>query len=125
MSDLCFSAILKRRSTSLYAGVGLFFWSMIIGSVIIGIYLGTGGSFADLTTGGLPDWLWASTMVLSPMDLHQTATMLGFDLKVADVSGFSIVIPDFITLTNLLVIFILWIVVPLGVGYFFYRKRDI
>ena len=123
--SICFSAILKRRSTSLYAGVGLFFWSMIIGSVIIGIYLGSGGSFAGLTTGGLPDWLWSSTMVLSPMDLHQTATMLGFDLKVADVSGFSIMIPDFITLTNLLVIFILWIVVPLGVGYFFYRKRDI
>lgn len=123
--SICFSAILKRRSTSLYAGVGLFFWSMIIGSVIIGIHLGTGGSFAGITTGGLPDWLWSSTMVLSPMDLHQTATMLGFDLKVADVSGFSIVIPDFITLTNLLVIFILWIVIPLGVGYFFYRKRDI
>lgn len=123
--SICFSAILKRRSTSLYAGVGLFFWSMIIGSVIIGIYLGTGGSFAGLTTGGLPDWLWSSTMVLSPMDLHQTAAMLGFDLKVADVSGFSIMIPDFITLTNLLVIFILWIVIPLGVGYFFYRKRDI
>ena len=123
--SICFSAIVKRRSTSLYVGVGLFFWSMIIGSVIIGIHLGTGGSFAGLTTGGLPDWLWSSTMVLSPMDLHQTATMLGFNLQVADVSGFSIMIPDFITLTNLLVIFILWIVVPLGVGYFFYRKRDI
>jgi ABC-type transport system involved in multi-copper enzyme maturation permease subunit len=123
--SICFSAILKRRTTSLYAGVGLFFWSMIVGSVIIGIHLGTGGSFAGLTTGGLPDWLWSSTMVLSPMDLHQTATMLGFDLKVADVSGFSIVIPDFITLSNLLIIFILWIVVPLGVGYFFYRRRDI
>lgn len=123
--SICFSAILKRRSTSLYAGVGLFFWSMIISSVILGIYLGTGGSFIGLTTGGLPNWLWSSMMVLSPMDFYQTATMLGFDLQVADVSGFSIMIPDFITLTNLLVIFILWIVIPLGVGYFFYRKRDI
>ena len=123
--SICFSAILKRRTTSLYAGIAIFFWSMIVGSVIIGIYLGTGGSFADLTTGGLPDWLWSSTMVLSPMDTFQTATMLGFDLKVADVSGFSIIIPDFITMANLLVIFILWIVVPLGVGYYFYRKRDI
>ena len=123
--SICFSAILKRRSTSLYAGVGLFFWSMIISSVLLGIYLGTGGSFTGLTTGGLPDWLWSSMMVLSPMDFYQTATMLGFDLQVADVSGFSIMIPDFITLTNLLIIFILWIVIPLGVGYFFYRKRDI
>ena len=123
--SVCFSAILKRRSTSLYAGVGLFFWSMIIGSVIMGIHLGTGGSFADFTSGGMPNWMWSSIMVLSPMDMYGTATMLGFDLRVADVSGFSIVIPDFISLVNLLVIFIFWIVVPLVVGYYFYRKRDI
>ncbi|NIX54884.1 MAG: ABC transporter permease subunit [candidate division Zixibacteria bacterium] len=123
--SVCFSAILKRRSTSLYAGVGLFFWSMIIGSVIMGIHLGTGGSFADFTSGGMPNWMWSSMMVLSPSDMYQTATMLGFDLRVADVSGFSIVIPDFISMANLLVIFIFWIVVPLGVGYYFYRKRDI
>jgi len=123
--SICFSSILKRRSTSLYAGVGLFFWSMIIGSVIMGIHLGTGGSFADFTSGGMPNWMWSSMMVLSPSDMYQTATMLGFDLRVADVSGFSIVIPNFISMVNLLVIFIVWIVVPLGVGYYFYRKRDI
>jgi ABC-type transport system involved in multi-copper enzyme maturation permease subunit len=98
---------------------------MIIGSVIMGIHLGTGGSFADFTSGNMPDWMWSSIMVLSPMDMYQTATMLGFDLRVADISGFSIVIPDFISMANLLVIFTLWIVVPLGVGYYFYRKRDI
>jgi hypothetical protein len=98
---------------------------MIISSVIMGIHLGTGGSFADFTSGGMPSWMWSSIMVLSPMDMYQTATMLGFDLRVADVSGFSIMIPDFISLVNLLVIFIFWIVVPLGVGYYFYRKRDI
>jgi ABC-type transport system involved in multi-copper enzyme maturation permease subunit len=123
--SVCFSAILKRLSTSLYAGVGLFFWSMIISSVIMGIHLGTGGSFADFMSGGMPNWMWSSIMVLSPMDTFQTATMLGFDLRVADVSGFSIVIPDFISLVNLLIIFIFWIGVPLGVGYYFYRKRDI
>jgi len=64
-------------------------------------------------------------MVLSPSDMYQTATLLGFDLRVADISGFSIAIPDFISMVNLLVIFIFWIVVPLGVGYYFYRKRDI
>ena len=124
-TSICFSAILKRRTTSLYAGVGLFFWSMIISSVTMGVFLGTGGSFADITSGGMPNWMWSSTMVLSPQDLYQTATMLGFDLRVANISGFSIVIPDFISMVNLLVIFTLWIVVPLGVGYFFYRKRDI
>ena len=123
--SICFSAILKRRTTSLYAGIALFFWAMIIGSVIMGIHLGTGGSFADFVSGGMPNWMWSAMMVLSPSDMYQTATMLGFDLRVADVSGFSIAIPDFISMANLLVIFILWIVVPLGVGYYFYRKRDI
>ena len=123
--SICFSAILKRRTTSLYAGISLFFWAMIIGSVIMGIHLGTGGSFADFVSGGMPNWMWSAMMVLSPSDMYQTATMLGFDLRVADVSGFSIAIPDFISMANLLVIFIFWILVPLGVGYYFYRKRDI
>ena len=123
--SICFSSILKRRSTSLYAGVGLFFWSMIISSVIMGVFLGTDGSFDDILSGGMPSWMWSSMMVLSPQDMYQTATMLGFDLRMADISGFTIMIPDFITMINLLVISFLWIVVPLGIGYYFYRKRDI
>jgi ABC-type transport system involved in multi-copper enzyme maturation permease subunit len=123
--SICFSSILKRHTTSLYAGIGLFFWSLIIGSVIIGIHLGTGGSFADFQTGSMPDWIWSSMMILSPMDNYQTSIFLGFDLRIADISGFSIVIPDFVTLVNLLGIFIIWIVVPMVVGYYFYRKKDI
>ncbi len=91
----------------------------------MGIQLGTGSSFADFTGENMPNWMWSSMMVLSPMDMYQTATMLGFDLRVADISGFSIVISDFISMANLLGVFILWIMVPLGVGYYFYRKRDI
>jgi ABC-type transport system involved in multi-copper enzyme maturation permease subunit len=123
--SICFSSILKRHTTSLYAGIALFFWAMIIGSVIMGIHLGTGGTFEDFLSGSMPSWMWGSTMVLSPSDMYQTATLLGFDLRVANISGFTITIPDFITIANLLGIFIIWIVVPLGVGYYFYRKRDI
>ena len=121
----CFSAILTRHTTSLYAGIALFFWSMIIASVIMGIHLGSGGSFADFTGGTMPDWIWISMMLLSPMDMSQTAIFLGFDLRIAEVSGFSIVVPDFITMSNLLIIFIIWIIVPLSIGYYFYKKRDI
>jgi ABC-type transport system involved in multi-copper enzyme maturation permease subunit len=59
------------------------------------------------------------------MDMSQTAIFLGFDLRIAEVSGFSIVVPDFITMSNLLIIFIIWIIIPLGIGYYFYKKRDI
>lgn len=123
--SLCFSSILKRHTTSLYAGIALFFWSMIISSVIMGIHLGTGGTFEDFLGGNMPDWIWISMMILSPMDMYQTSIFLGFDLQIADISGFTIIIPDFITMTNLLVIITIWIVIPLVVGYYFYRKRDI
>lgn len=123
--SLSFSAILKRRTTSLYAGIGLFFWSMIISSVITGIHLGTGGSFADFQSGAIPDWLWSATMILSPADMYQSATLLGFNLRTASITGFSLAIPDFISMTNLLTIFLLWIIIPLVVGYYFYKKRDI
>jgi ABC-type transport system involved in multi-copper enzyme maturation permease subunit len=123
--SICFSSILKRHTTSLYAGIGLFFWSMIISSVIMGVHLGSGGSFADFQSGTMPDWIWSSTMILSPTDMYQTSILLGFDLRVASISGFTIMIPDFISMTNLFVIFIIWIIVPLVVGYYFYRKRDI
>jgi hypothetical protein len=73
----------------------------------------------------MPDWIWISTMILSPTDTYQTSIFLGFDLQVADISGFTIIIPDFITMVNLLVIITVWIVMPLAVGYHFYRKRDI
>jgi len=123
--SLSFSAILKRRTTSLYAGIGLFFWSMIISSVITGIHLGTGGSFMDFQSGAIPDWLWSATIILSPADMYQSATLLGFNLRTATITGFSLAIPDFITMTTLLTIFALWIIIPLIVGYYFYKKRDI
>jgi len=124
--SLCFSAILKRRTTSLYAGIALFFWAMIIGSVIMGIYFAQGGSFSDMiSTGGMPDWMWSAMMILSPSDMYQTATMLAFDMRSSDMGGMSIGVPAFITLAKLMVIFIVWIVVPMVTGYLFYRKRDI
>jgi ABC-type transport system involved in multi-copper enzyme maturation permease subunit len=98
---------------------------MIISSVIMGIHLGSGGSIADIQSGNLPDWIWTSTMILSPTDMYQSAILLGFNLRLASISGFSIMIPDFVSIANLLVIFAIWIVVPLAVGYYFYRKRDI
>lgn len=123
--SLCFSAILKRRTTSLYAGIALFFWAMIIGSVIMGVFFAQGGTLDDFMTGGMPDWMWTTMMILSPSDMYQTATMLAFDMRSIDVHGFSIGVPEFITMAKLLMIFIVWTVVPLITGYLFYRKRDI
>ena len=123
--SICFSAILKRRVTSLGAGIGLFFWAMIIGSVIMAIFWATGGDLMDLGTTGMPDWMWSSMMILSPSDMYQTATMLGFGLRELAVVGFEISVPDYITLGKLLVIFATWILAPFFVAYYFFTKRDI
>jgi ABC-type transport system involved in multi-copper enzyme maturation permease subunit len=123
--SMCFSAILKRRVTSLGAGIGLFFWAMIIGTVIMAIFMAQGGDIMDIGTTGMPDWMWSSMMILSPSDMYQTATMLGFGLRDLGVMGFEISVPAYITMGKLLVIFATWILAPLFIAYYFFRKRDI
>ncbi len=123
--SICFSALLKRRVASLGAGIGLFFWAMIIGMVIMGIFLAQGGDLMDLGNSGMPDWMWSATMILSPSDMYQTATMLGFGLRDLGVMGFRISVPEFITLGKLLVIFATWILAPFFFADYFFKKRDI
>lgn len=123
--SMCFSAILKRRVASLGAGIGLFFWAMIIGTVIMGIFMAQGGDLMDIGTTGMPGWMWSSMMILSPSDMYQTATMLGFGLRDLGVMGFEISVPGFITMGKLLVIYATWILAPLFIAYQFFRKRDI
>ncbi|MCK5397980.1 MAG: hypothetical protein KAJ33_07015, partial [Thermoplasmata archaeon] len=62
---------------------------------------------------------------LSPMDMYQTSTMLGFSMTSLSTGGFSVSLPDYITLPRLLVIYSVWIIVPMIAGYFFFNKRDI
>ncbi len=123
--SIMFSSIAKRRTTSLGMGVVLFFWSMIYGMVVIGLYAATGGNVNILFSGGavdFPDWLWAS-VVFSPMDMYQTALMLAFELKGA--FGIQIQTPWFFTETLFALVQILWIEIGLVLSYFFFEKRDI
>ncbi len=122
--SICFSAFCKRRVTSLGAGIIIFFWSMIVGTIIFGIYLSTGGSWNDLFGGtvSLPNWLWQS-LFMSPMDMTQTAVMLAFDIK--QVFGYNLTPPSFITLRSIIFIQLLWIIIPLMLAYSFFKRRDI
>lgn len=122
--SICFSALCKKRVTSLGAGIVIFFWSMIIGTIIFGIYLATGGSFDDFQSGNtdLPTWFWA-TVFVSPSDMNQASVMLLFDIK--EVFGFEVSPPGFVNLSSLLFIQLIWIIVPLLLAYRFFEKRDI
>jgi Cu-processing system permease protein len=121
---ILFSSITKRRSTSIAAGVLLFFWGMIIGMIIFGIYYATGGSFEELFTGTgqFPDWLWAM-MFLSPMDMTQMATMQAFGLS--NVMGYNLVAPGFVSVGSIVLVQVIWIVIALVLAYFFFSRRDI
>ena len=121
---ILFSTLSRRRVTSLAGGVVLFFWSMIYGTIAFGIFIATGGSMSGLLSGttDFPDWLWAS-LVFSPMDTYQTATMLSFGIDRA--FGFDLRVPSFMNLWLLVAVQLIWISASLLLTFYFFRKRDI
>jgi ABC-type transport system involved in multi-copper enzyme maturation permease subunit len=120
------SALSKTRVKAIAGGVILFFWAMIYGMIVFSIYIATGGNYQDLFTPGglssLPDWFWGS-IVFSPGDLNQMAIMRAFGLEQA--FGFQIEAPDWLSMNFLLVVHLIWIIIPLILAYYFFRKRDI
>lgn len=120
------SALSKTRVKAIAGGVILFFWAMIYGMIIFSVYIATGGSYEDFFTPGglssLPDWFWGS-IVFSPGDLNQMAVMKAFGLEQA--FGFEIAAPEWISMNYLLGVHLLWIIIPLILAYYFFKKRDI
>jgi len=122
--SLFFSAILKRRSTSLGAGIFIFFWGMIIGTIWIGIYAATGGSIVDLYAGkaSFPEWFWYE-LFLSPQDGNQTATLLAFGIK--KIMGISLDMPSWVNLGSIVASQLIWTITPLLLAVWFFKRRDV
>ncbi len=123
--SVCFSSLMKKRSTALGAGVLIFFWGMIIGSIWLGIYAATGGSLTELYTGSVdkfPSWFWYE-IFLSPQDGNQAATMLAFGQK--EIMGFTFEMPHWVNLKNIVLAQLIWTAVPLLLSIYFFRRRDI
>ncbi|MFW6121885.1 MAG: ABC transporter permease [Petrotogales bacterium] len=120
------SALSKTRVKAIAGGVILFFWAMIYGLIVFSIYVATGGSYEDFITPGvmtnLPNWFWAS-IVFSPGDTNQMAVMRAFGVKQA--FGFQIEAPDWLSMNFLLIVHLVWIIIPLILAYFFFKRRDI
>jgi ABC-type transport system involved in multi-copper enzyme maturation permease subunit len=120
------SALCRTRVRAIAGGVLLFFWAMIYGIIIMSIFIATGGNYEDFfsATGfiDLPDWFWAS-IVFSPGDTNQMAVMRAFDLEQA--FGFQMQIPEWLSMGFLLLVHLLWIIIPLFLAYYFFKKRDI
>jgi ABC-type transport system involved in multi-copper enzyme maturation permease subunit len=120
------SALCRTRVRAIAGGVILFFWAMIYGIIIMSVYIATGGNYQDFfsQTGfiELPDWFWAS-VVFSPGDLNQMSVMRAFNLEQA--FGFEIKAPDWLSMGFLLAVQLIWIIIPLILAYYFFKKRDI
>jgi ABC-type transport system involved in multi-copper enzyme maturation permease subunit len=118
------SAYCKRKVTALASGIIIFFWAMIYGMIIMGIYLGTGGSADDFFSGNIefPDWLWKS-IVLSPGDMYQMSSMQAFGIN--QMFGISIEAPEYMSLNFLVGVLLIWTIVPMILAYFFFKRRDI
>jgi len=122
--SICISAFCKRRVTSIGGGILVFFWGLIYGSVLLGVLFGQGYSFADFQTGNVPDWFFNSVL-LSPGDMHQTAVQLAFGVRSIDTAGFSIAIPDFLSMPMLLLGHFIWLIIPIVLAYIFFKRRDL
>jgi ABC-type transport system involved in multi-copper enzyme maturation permease subunit len=127
-SILFISALCRTRVRAIAGGVILFFWAMIYGLIIMSIYIATGGNYQDFFSPSgtgmldLPGWFWGS-IVFSPGDLNQMAVMRAFDVNQA--FGFQIEAPDWLSIGFLLIIHFIWIIVPLILAYYVFKKRDI
>jgi len=121
---ICISSYCKRRITSIGGGILVFFWGMIYGTVLMGIYFGMGHSMEDLMSGNIPDWFFNS-VVFSPGDLYQTAVQRAFGVTTIDAAGFKFSIPEFLSTPVLLLSQIIWFTIPLILAYYFFKRRDI
>lgn len=123
--SICFSSVLKRRVTSLAAGVLIFFMGMIIGMVMMGVLMATGGSLEEMVSGdtsSIPDWFWCEVF-FSPQDGSGAAAMMAFGTT--ELLGFELDLPNWISIGTLAFVQVLWTVIPLVLACVWFERRDV
>lgn len=123
---LLLSTVAKRRSTAMGLAVFLwFFFAMIFDIILLGVYVGTGGSFG-LGPGGqmmtLPDWYYAVSLA-NPVSAFGMFVMILFNIREA--FGLSVRYPSFVTLATTASSMVLWTVIPLGLSLWRFHKHDL
>jgi len=122
--SICISSYFKRRITSIGGGLILFFWGQILGSIFLGILIGTGYKIEELGRAGLPSWYWVQDF-LNPTSLNQIAVLRGFGLDQLGLGAGSVTLPDFLSTGAVMLVHVLWLIIPLIIAYFFFKRRDI
>jgi len=104
-TTIMISSICKTRSRAIGGGLLLFFWIFIYFIIFqIAQYLTT------------EDWIWI-TNILSPTNINTIAVENAFDM--------SQLAPDWMEMGFLLIIHLAWILIPLLLAIFFFKRRDI
>ena len=108
--SICISAFCKKRITSIGGGILVFFWSFIYQTILFAIIIFTGIG---------EDFLIGNSIVFDPAGLYQTIVQRAFGM------GTSVANPEFLNTINLITFYMLWIIIPMFLAYFFFKKRDI
>jgi Cu-processing system permease protein len=118
-----FSSLVQRRSTALGLAVFLwFFFVLIWGTILVGIFLATGGTLEAMLAGDLPAWYFAVDM-LSPSEAFSLFGALAFN--VTDFQGVSVTLPAYVNLYSVSAVLATWAVVPLVLASWRFGRIDL
>jgi Cu-processing system permease protein len=121
------SSFCKTRVKSILAGFLIFFYAMLVDTIFFVIYMSTGGTI-DLTGQtpmNFPSWFYTAQVIFSPMDSNQYAASLSYNVRTIKMNQGTFTIPDHITTVSIFIINLIWIIIPLLLAYFFFKRRDI
>ena len=123
--SICISAYCKKRITSIFGGILIFFWSFMIYNLIISVILFfTGISQEAYLTNQYPDWYYYSA-VFNPTSLYPTAVQRAFGVTSLDTGEITTVFPEILSTPLVIISLIIWFIVPLILAYIFFKRRDI
>ena len=120
---LLLSSVAKRRGIAMGLAVFLwFFFAFMFDLIILGVFVGTGGSFPPTPGQALPDWVYVAQLV-NPVDAFGSFAVRAFDLSTA--FGFPLELPDFVSIGTTGLSMALWALVPLGLAAWRFRRQDL
>lgn len=125
--SMIISTVAKKRSTAIGGAVFIwFFFTMIIGFLVIGIYTATGGEIEEIISGNLetlPSWLWRA-MFLSPLDTYQMYVTLLYN--VTNFLGYTVpALPSYVNIWTTYTGIFIWAAVSPLTAILVFRKKDL
>jgi len=118
-----FSCVLKKRSTAIGAAIFTWFlfamiWNIILFGILVSNY---GFDKIGQEDWMAPDWYYVGS-IINPITAFSMLVALNVGPVQADIAG---KIPSFYTTQTTLIILFLWIVIPLLVALYIFKKKDI